>query len=41
MYAAAIVVAVPIVVLGSVALVRCRQEDIPAVVRALARFGRK
>lgn len=39
--AAALLVAVPLVILGSLALVRARPEDIPAVVRALARWGRK
>jgi hypothetical protein len=35
-------VAVVILVLGLVALIRCRREDIPAIVRALASWwGRK
>ncbi len=31
---------VPLLVLGLVALLRARAEDIPAVIRALARWGR-
>jgi hypothetical protein len=37
----AAVFAVPLLILGLVALVRARPEDIPAVVRALASWGRK
>jgi hypothetical protein len=37
----ALVLAVPLLVLGLVALLRARPEDIPAVVHALARWGRK
>jgi hypothetical protein len=37
----AIAFAVPLVILGSVALFRCRPEDIPAVMQALARWGRR
>lgn len=32
---------VPLLVLGLVALLRARPEDIPAIVRALARWGRR
>jgi hypothetical protein len=32
---------VPLVVLGLVALIRARPEDIPAVMRTLARWGRR
>jgi hypothetical protein len=32
----AVVVAVVVLVLGLVALIRCRKEDIPAIVRAMA-----
>jgi hypothetical protein len=32
---------IPLLVLGLVALLRARQEDIPAVIRALARWGRR
>jgi hypothetical protein len=35
------VVAGVILVLGLVALIRCRKEDIPAIVRALASWWRK
>jgi len=35
------VVAAVVLVLGLVALVRCRREDIPAVMRALAAWWRK
>jgi len=37
----ALVFAVPLLVLGLVALLRARPEDIPAVIRALARWGRR
>ncbi len=38
----AVVVAVVILILGLVALTRCRKEDIPAIVRAMASWwGRK
>lgn len=36
-----VLIAVPLLVLGLVALLRARPEDIPAVVQALARWGRK
>ena len=36
-----ILAAVPLIVLGSLALIRARPEDIPAIVQALARWGRK
>jgi hypothetical protein len=36
-----IVVALVILVLGLVALVRCRKEDIPAIVRAMASWWRR
>jgi hypothetical protein len=32
---------VPLLVLGLVALLRARPEDIPAIIRALARWGRR
>jgi hypothetical protein len=34
-------VALVILVLGLVALIRCRKEDIPAIVRALASWWRR
>jgi len=34
-------VAAVVLVLGLVALVRCRREDIPAIMRALASWWRK
>jgi hypothetical protein len=38
----AVVVAATVLILGLVALIRCRREDIPAIVRALASWwGRK
>jgi hypothetical protein len=37
----AVALALPLLVLGLVALIRARPEDIPAVVHALARWGRK
>jgi hypothetical protein len=33
--------AVPLVILGLVALMRARPEDIPAVIHALAHWGRR
>jgi hypothetical protein len=36
-----VVLAVPLLVLGLVALIRARPEDIPAVIHALARWGRR
>jgi hypothetical protein len=36
-----IVIVVPLLVLGLVALLRARPEDIPAVIGALARWGHK
>ena len=36
-----IVVALVILVLGLVALIRCRKEDIPAIVRAMAYWWRR
>jgi hypothetical protein len=36
-----VVVAVVFLILGLVALIRCRKEDIPAIVRALATWWRK
>ena len=38
---AALVVAVPLLVLGLVALLRARPEDIPEVVAALSQWGRR
>jgi hypothetical protein len=38
---AAMAFAVPLLLLGLVALLRARPEDIPAVVMALARWGRR
>lgn len=32
---------VPLLLLGLVALIRARPEDIPAVVKALSRWGRR
>ena len=38
----AVVVAAVVLILGLVALIRCRREDIPAIVRALSSWwGRK
>lgn len=37
----AVVVALVFLILGLVALIRCRKEDIPAIVRALATWWRK
>jgi hypothetical protein len=37
----AVVVAVVFLILGLVALLRCRKEDIPAIVRAMATWWRK
>jgi hypothetical protein len=37
----ALAFAVPLLVLGLVGLFRARPEDIPAVMRALARWGRR
>jgi len=34
-------VAVVVLILGLVALIRCRPEDIPAIMRALASWWRK
>ncbi|MFI9593577.1 hypothetical protein [Nonomuraea sp. NPDC052265] len=38
---AALITVLPWLVLGLVALVRARREDIPTVIRALARWGRR
>ncbi len=37
----ALVLAVPLLTLGLAALLRARPEDIPAIVTALARWGRR
>lgn len=37
----AIAFAVPLLILGLVALIRARPEDIPAVTHALSRWGRR
>ena len=36
-----VLIVVPLLALGLVALLRARPEDIPAVVQRLARWGRK
>lgn len=37
----ALIFAVPLLILGLVALIRARPEDIPDVMHALARWGRR